>query len=172
MKEKDSRLTMPYEQMKFLPEKIFLLREPLESAVKSQSFRFAILDKNKKNAFFLHDKRVFSLDEVAKVLPREERFICEFCDNNLHNTISSQSLFDFCRCDEVGDREILNRGKENKAMESRIKKFKNMQSSLKTINVSEKISVEELLRYERLLVCIQERGIKEEKCQKEIFEFL
>ena len=173
MKKIDDRIsTVPYGQMKFFPEKVLLLREPIQSAVQSQNFRFAILDKTKKNAFFLHDKKVFSLEEIAKVLPRQEMFVCEFCENNLHNTVQSQTLSDFCRCDEVGDREILYRGKENKALESRIKKFENMHNSLKSINPMEPISVEELLRYERLLVCVQERGIKEEKSQTEIFDFV
>ena len=173
MKKIDDRIsTVSYGQMKVFPEKVLLLREPIQSAVQSKNFRFAILDKTKKNAFFLHDKRLYSLEDVKKALPRQEMFVCEFCENNLHNTIPSQALADFCRCDEVGDREILNRGLETKALKSRVNKFRDMQSTLKSINVSEPISVEELLRYERLLVCVQERAIKEEKSQKEVSDFI
>ena len=172
MIEIDNRQQTPrFEMCKLMPQNVYLLREPFDSAVKSQNFRFAVLDTNKKHAFFLHDKRVFSLEEIKKVLPRQEMFVCEFLANNLHNTVHSQALSDFCECDQVGDREILHNGTDSKALKFRIKKLEDMQKSLKTINPKMPISVEELLRYERLFVCVQERCSREEKGQKEIFDF-
>ena len=172
MIEFDERQVTPrFQTDKLLPKNVYLLREPFDSVIKNQNFRFAVLDKDKKNAFFLHDKRVFSLEEVKKVLPRQEMFVCEFLANNLHNTVHSQNLSVFCMCDQVGDREMLHKGTQSKALKLRLKKFEDMQNSLKTINPKMPISVEELLRYERLFVCVQERCSREEKNQKEIFDF-
>ena len=172
MIEIDERQVTPSFKMdKIFPKNVYLLREPFDSVIKNQNFRFAVLDKDKKHAFFLHDKRVFSLEEIKKVLPRQEMFVCEFLANNLHNIVHSQNLSVFCMCDQVGDREILHHGTESKALKLRLKKFEDMQKSLKTINPNMPISVEELLRYERLLVCVQERCQREEKHQKELFDF-
>ena len=97
MIEFDERQVTPrFETDKLLPKNVYLLREPFDSVIKNQNFRFAVLDKDKKNAFFLHDKRVFSLEEVKKVLPRQEMFVCEFLvKNNGFTTVISSPISSF-----------------------------------------------------------------------------
>ena len=56
MKKIDDRIsTVPYGQMKFFPEKVLLLREPIQSAVQSQNFRFAIRSERYRKPYARFD---------------------------------------------------------------------------------------------------------------------
>ena len=50
-------------------------------------------------------------------------------------------------------------------------KYQAMHNAIMPLKNKDKISVEELLRYERLLVCVQERDINKETSEKTLSDF-
>lgn len=63
------------------------------------------------------------------------------------------------------------KGLENKKLKNRMAKYQAMHNAIMPLKNKDKISVEELLRYERLLVCVQERDINKETSEKTLSDF-
>lgn len=150
---------------------VYLMKEPNSIKKDRYNYRFAVLSANQTNALFLHDLKAYPMSEVNKAMPYKDQLICEFIEGVSHNIIKSQKLSDLCTCDEFSDREILLKGLENFKLKCRMKKFRSMHDTLSVMKDQKSFSVEQLLQYERLLICVQERDYKTEIGQKNIIEY-
>ena len=150
---------------------VFLMKEPNTVKEDRYNYRFAVLSANQTNALFLHDLKTYPMTDVNKAMPNKDQLMCEFIEGVSHNIIKSQKLSDLCACDEFSDREIFLKGLENSKLKCRMKKFRSMHETLSVMKSQKSFSVKQLLQYERLLVCVQERDYKTEIGQTDSMEY-
>ena len=152
-----------------------LMKEPCDNKVGQRFWRFAYLVEETRQGpkfLFLNSRKVYDYQNVANVQgDRNNRLMCEFINGTTHNTVESCKLSDLCECAEFADREILLKGLENKKLKNRMAKYQAMHNAIMPLKNKDKVSVEELLRYERLLVCVQERDINKETSEKTLSDF-
>ena len=149
--------------------RIYLLREPISRNARGQ-FRFAVMVSAGERVLFLHNKKTYPREWAAACIPDQDRFVCEYyLDEENYNAVVSQKLSHFMECDEVENKEIYENCAYLPELRTRLKTFQNMKESLASLKGRDAVSVQELLNFERQLICLQKHGKVAERQNHDIF---
>lgn len=157
--EMDANKKKINETAKVLLSRVLLLEEPSSQNPNKNFLRFAIVIADGTKVLFLHNQKVYSYNSVLDCNEEKHRLICEYyLDEEKHNAIQSQKLSHFIACDAVQNKEIYENCAYLPELMVQQKTLDKMKQSVMLLKNRDAVSLQELLSYERFLVCLQHHG--------------
>lgn len=149
---------------------ILLMYEPSSHEAKNNIFRLAI-QPNAESIMFLTSQKVYPIAEVMPLIPHAERLVCIYSKGAIPDTspkVISQNLTQFLSCDIVENFKISELGTITPELTQRKKTLAEMKSHISPLKYETSATLKDLVRFDRHLTCLQERGLKAERSQREL----